>query len=289
MRCAIIGDPNRKAKDQPIIDEVREACGEAVYAPITQVRFEIGHSKKEANVSFEGKNLAEFDYVIAIPTITHSELFYTAFWILNNKAAPIDAKKYLTTLNEELLLNVLESKGIRVRKHMTVTSNASLDRVDESITYPAIVRPPKKRVIVTNKKTLKDVVSLYKIGTPIMIETPIKSKKIIWVFVLGKEVIASYEKSGKSRKTVSIDNKLKGIALKVRDIIGCNYCSIKFILKKGNWVLDKVSLSPDFSKLQKITGVNVARHIASFYAGKFRFERTWLHEKIEDIFRLGRG
>ena len=111
--------------------------------------------------------MAESDYVIPIQTITHYEMFYTALCILEGQAMPFDAKKYLFIMNDELVFNFLESNGISVRKYITVASNASLDKVGENIKYPALVRPPKKRVIVTNKQTLKDVISLYKIGTPI--------------------------------------------------------------------------------------------------------------------------
>lgn len=301
MKIAILADPNRKSKDQPILDEAEKAFGTVVYAPITQIRFDIGRASRLSRaprsgvaVRFDGADLAEFDCIITIPTITHSELFYTALWMLDAKTIPahtipIGAEKYLLTMNEELLFNFLGSNGLPVRKSITVASNASLDSVEENIKYPALVKPPKKRVIVTNKQTLKDVISLYKIGTPIRIETPIKAEKNIWVFVLGDEVIASYEKtgnSGKADRPFAVDDKLKNIAIMARELIGCDYCSMRFLMQKNEWILDKVALSPNFSNFQKITGVNIARHIVSCSSRKVKVEKPWWHTKIEEFFRI---
>ncbi len=303
MKIAILADPNRKSKDQPILAEAEKAfgAGSVVYAPITQIRFDIGRASRLSrdpmggiSVRFNGANLAEFDCIIAIPTITHSELFYTALRMLDAQTIPahtipINAEKYLLTMNEQLLFNFLGSNGLPVRKSITVASNASLDSVEENIKYPVIVKPPKKRVIVTNKQTLKDVISLYKIGTPIRIETPIKAEKNIWVFVLGDEVIASYEKTGnagKADRPFAVDDKLKNIAIKARELIGCEYCSMRFLMQKNEWVLDKIALSPNFSNFQKITGVNIARHIVSCSSRKFKVEKPWWHTKIEEFFRI---
>lgn len=287
MKCLIIGDQNRKDKDSPIIEEAERSIEDVEYAPITQIRFDLG-SEKQPKISYDGKDLSEYDCIIVIPTITHSELFYTALWMMNGKAVPINAEKYLMMMNDELLFNFLDSKGINVRNHVTLTSNASLDRVDGNISYPSIVKPPKKRVMVTNKQTLKDIVSLYKIGTPILIEEPIKSKKTVWMFVLGNEIIAAYEKSGKTRKTIAVDEKLRKTVLKIKQSIGCDYCSIKMIYQKGEWILDKVALSPNFRNFEKVTGVNIARHIISYCKRTHHIEKTWLYEKIEDMFRIKR-
>lgn len=286
MKIAILADPNRKAKDQPIIDEAKEAFGEeqVTYVPITRVRFDLS---KGVTVRFNGADLAEFDGVITIPTITHSELFYTALWMLDGQTMSFDAEKYLLIRNDELLFNLLESNGVHVRKSITVASNASLDKMDENIKYPALVRPPKKRVIVTSKQTLNDVISLYRIGTPIKIETPIKAEKNVWVFVLGNDVVASYEKSGKATKSFAVDSELKNIALKIRRLIGCDYCSMRFLMEKNEWILDKVALSPNFSNFQKITGVNIARYVVSSFLDKTRkTEKPWWHARIEEVFRI---
>jgi len=290
MKIAILADSNRESKDQPIIDEAKEAFGEeaVTYVPITQVRFDLAG---QTAVRFNGADLAEFDCVIPIPTITHSELFYTALRMLgaDEQELPLDAKKYLLIMNDELLFNFLEANGVRVREYITVASNASLDNVGEIIKYPALVRPPKKRVIVTNKQTLKDVISLYKIGTPIKIETPIKAERNVWVFVLRDEVLASYEGSGKNAKSFAVDDELKSIALKVRKLVGCDYCAMRFLMQRNEWILDKVALSPNFSNFQKITGINIARYIVSCFAEKTKkMEKPWWHTKIEEFFRIKR-
>ena len=287
MRCVIIGDPNRVKKDQPLIDEAMSKFKDVVYAPITKVRFEIDDSKNNAIVSFEGSDLSEFDSIMVIPTVTYSELFYTAMWILNGKVTPIDEEKYLLIMNEDLMLRTLSSKGIPVRKQILVASNASLDQINDSLSYPAIVKPPKKKVLVTAMHTLKDVISLYKIGTPIAIETPVRAKRVVWIFVVGNEIVAGYEKSGKARENFSADEKLKGIVMKVKETLGFDYCSMRFLLGKDGWVLDRVSISPDFAKFQKTTGVDIARYIISSCSSETKGTKTWWHSKVDGLIRRG--
>ena len=252
MKIAILGDPRRREKDEPLVKEaeLNSNFDEVVYAPINQVRFDISkHSSEEGMaVRFNGAgtNLDDFDCVIPVPTITHSELFYTAMWMLNDVCMPFDAEKYMMFMNNELLRNFLRSRKIPIREAITITSNMSLDQINNSIEFPVIVRPPKKRVVVNNPTTLKDVVSLYKYGTPIVIERPIKAEMDTWIFVVGDEVVASYKKYQKKLNRIGSDvvvgSDLNKLAVRIRKEIGCDYCAIRFLFADGEWFVDKITL-----------------------------------------------
>jgi len=295
MKIAIIADPNRKSKDEPLIKEAEAKFDVALYAPITQIRFDI--TKKETGVKgtavkMNGQEISKFDCVLAVPTITYSELFYTALWMLDDCdcAKPFDANRYLLFMNTELLRNFLRSNGIPVREFITVASNVSLDKVSESIPFPVIARPPNKKVLVTNMQTLKDVISLYKAGTPILIDRPVKSDMNIWTFVVGEEVVAAYREplkseQGKKPESIAADADLKRLAVKIKKKIGCEYCAIRFLHTGGRWIMDRITLSPDFANFQKITGINVASHvISSMLESSEKVKKAW-YRRFEYFFK----
>ena len=289
MKIAILANESRKKKDKPILDEAEQTFDEVVYAPINKVRFDIVSKKRENGITLRlnGTDLSDADCLLTIPTNNKKELFYSALRMVEGPIAPFDAKAYMLTINEELLFHYLGSNGIPVRKSVAVASNASMDRIDEKIKYPVIVRPPQKRVIVTNKHTLKDVISLYKYGTPIRIETPIKSERNVWVFVLGEEVIAGYEKVKNVSKVTAVDDDVKRLAIKVGRLVGCDYCALRFLKDKKSrkWVFDKLTFSPNFANFQKITGVNIGRHMISRYRseGEKKGRKPVWFKKIEDL------
>ena len=198
--------------------------------------------------------------------------------------------KYMMFMNNELLRNFLRSRKIPIREAITITSNMSLDQINNSIEFPVIVRPPKKRVVVNNPTTLKDVVSLYKYGTPIVIERPIKAEMDTWIFVVGDEVVASYKKYQKKLNRIGSDvvvgSDLNKLAVRIRKEIGCDYCAIRFLFADGEWFVDKITLCPDFANFQKMTGVNVARYVISHMARKItEKEKSWF-KKVEKFFKL---
>jgi len=296
MKIAILGDPRRRKKDEPLVKEaeLNSNFDEVVYTPINQVRFDISKRSSEEGMAVRfngvGTNLDDFDCVVPVPTITHSELFYTAMWMLNDVCMPFDAEKYMMFMNNELLRNFLRSRKIPIRESITITSNMSLDQISNSIEFPVIVRPPKKRVVVNNPTTLKDVVSLYKYGTPIVIERPIKADMDTWIFVVGDEVVASYKKYQKklngSGSDIVVGSDLNKLAVRIRKEIGCDYCAIRFLFADGEWVVDKITLCPDFVNFQKMTGVNVARYVISHMARKItEKEKAWF-KKVEKFFKL---
>lgn len=290
-KIAILANESRKAKDGLIIEECKKVFDEVIYAPINKVRFDIVSERAYDGIrlGYDGNDLSDVDCVLTIPTNNKKELFYSALRMIDGPFMPFDAKTYMLTINEDLLAGFMGSNGIPVRKSLVVASNITMDRINERIKYPVIVRPPEKRVIVTNRHTLKDVLSLYKYGTPIRIETPIKSKKNVWVFVLGDEVIAGYERVKDTAKVTAVDDDIKRLSIKVRRLVGCDYCALRFLRGSRGWVFDKLTFSPDFANFHKITGINIGRYMASRYINESRrVERPGWHRRIGEILKLGK-
>lgn len=270
LRIAIIGDPNRRAKDQPLIDEAEKQC-KALYAPITQLRLDLTANKRPS-VRYNNKNLSRFDYVLIIPTITYKEMFYTVARMLGDKAKPFTHKQYLLVLNEDILFKYLHRRGIHTRKSVFICASSSLPL--KNIKFPVIVRVGAKRVMVTNEQTLKDVIAFAERGKPIEIETPIKAKKIVWTFVVGDEVVAGYEKVKRTVKSTNVDDEVKKAGTTVSAALKCDYCALKFIIDQNDeCILDKVTFCPDFSNFQRITSKNIARYVISYL--KSKAEELW--------------
>ncbi len=290
MKIIIVGDPKRREMDEPLIEEAKSKFDEVVYAPISNIRFDITKSKISGGTSanFEGRDLSEFDYILPIPTPRHSELFYTLLWVMSESRMPFNADCYMTFMNNGLLRNFLMSKGVRMRPFVSVASNVPVGSIKSGLRFPVIVRPPNKRVAVSNAKTLEDVISLYKFGTPILIEKPLKSDMDTWVFVSGNEAVASYKKYQRNGNVIQPSLKgtdLSGIAVKTKNAIGCDYCAIRFLLRKNDWVVDRVTLSPDFAEFQEMTGVNIARHVISGIGENRKPKEKSFMERVEEYLR----
>jgi hypothetical protein len=281
MKIAIIGSPTRKDNDMPLILEAEKMFDSCAYVPITKVRFDMNRG---LYVKYDHADLTNFDCVLPIPTFPHRELFYIVIKMLaNHVCIPFDAEKYLVTSDSVLLSNYLNSKGIDTRSFFVVSSKSSVPYILKKMSFPLIVRPPNKKVVVHKPDTLKDILSLTKIGTPIRIETPAKAQRIVWSFVLGDDVIGCYEKG---RIFYDIDRKLRSVSRKVRELVGCEFCALCFFFSNDKWIFNKLTFSPNFAKFQDIKG-NLAAAILSHIKERTTkaAEKPWWHRIFEELRR----
>jgi hypothetical protein len=286
LKVAIIGDPNRKGKDNTLIEEAEKAFN-AIYVPINQVRLDLD---KKMSVTYQGRNLSKMDFVLVLPTITHDEMFYIVSMMLKGKTRPFSYDKYLLTLNDDVLSRSLKHYEVATRRYMFICASKSLPKELNKIKFPVIVKLKSKRIVVQNLRALKDIASFAKRGTPIKIEFPVKTKSIVWVFVIGNEVVASYERSNGSSKFVEVGGDVKKVASKVSSALNCDYCALKLIQdSKGSYLLDKISFSPNFNHFQKITSKNIASYIVSYIKKKEEEKRAeWAGGIIEAVRRFPR-
>lgn len=284
MKLAIISDPQRGEKDSPLLKEAGNFFDKILFVPVTQIRVDIA---EDFAVKYEQTNLADYDCVLPIPSLTYKEVFYIAMRVLSNSTyLPISADKYLLTTDEALLFKYLNQNGIKTRELFVISSAMAMKELLKKTKFPLIVRPPYKRVIVTNSKTLRDVLSLTKIGTPIIIEPPVYAERNLWLFLVGNEIIASYERKGKSLKPTEVGDELKKLSIKTRRLVDCDYCMLNFLLVKDQWILGKFVLSPDFPKIQEITSKDIARALLEHLAEKSKKSKERkLGEKISRLFR----
>jgi hypothetical protein len=284
MKIAIVSGPHRKDKDSPLLKEAGNFFEKVTFVPITQIRVDIADG---LHVKFGNTDLSEFGCVMPIPGKTYKEVFYIMMRVLSKSTyIPMHPEKYLFSTDEAALFNYLNRNGINTRELFVVSSQMPMSEVLKRTKFPLTVVEGHKRIVVTTPKTLKDVVSLAKVGTPIVIEPAIYAARSVFVFMVGDNAIASYERKGKQTKVIEVDDELKEIAVKVRNLIGCDYCSLSFYNSRGKWYLSKFTMSPDFGSIQRITHKDVARALLEHMAEKSRKSiDKRIGDKISRLFR----
>jgi len=283
MKLAILGSPDRKEKDLPLLNEANKIFDSSLYIPVDGINLKVG---EDTSALFKRVNLSEYDVILPIPTYRNKEFYYTCLRILEkNVYTPIPSDKFFMMWNKPLMLRLFANNGIDVRKTFVVACNVAANTIINQLKLPVIITPPsRKKVLVTNENTLKNVLDLFRPGHTLIVEKPIKPESMIWVFVIGDEIIASYEKGDKGRRPVIIDKDLERLALKIREIISSDYCAINFIRTKSTVIVNEVTLSPDFSLYQVITGKNVSRSLLSYLRTKAKKEGRSLLDRFIDSF-----
>jgi len=288
MKLAIVTTPERIEKDKNLVSEANKYFSHVVYTSIDSIKLEVG---KELEIFYSRYDLSEFDYVLLIPTVEYKEFFYTALRILENKDVliPISSEKFFMMWNRPLLLRMLAKQGIKIRKTFAIAQNIVADTIAKELKLPVMITTTKgKRVYVNKRGVLKDVLDLFRPGHMVVIEKPITPESVIWSFVIGEEVVASYERVGNSRRSIVLDEKMKEIALKIRRILGSEYCVVNFIKVGKRLIANNVTLAPDFNLFYEATGKSVSDLLLSSIAERVRSGRNVLEDIIEGMQKLSR-
>lgn len=282
MKLAIIADQRRKKKDLPIINEAKNFF-DSLYVPIDQVRLEI---ERDFAVKYNGEDLKEFDCVLPIPTLTYGELFYTVLRVLSESVyIPFDSERYLLASNQVLLFSYLRKNGIETRDFSVVTSKTPFEEIRKKVSFPLIAQPSYKKVVVTNIQTLRDVISLVRIGFPVKLEGIIKPEKNIWAFLVD-DFIAGYEKTKNVSKSLEPNDELRTTALRIKELMGCEYCALNFLKYENRLILNRFIFSPDFSKFQNATKEDIIKTLLFKLSEKVKKrteKKPW--QKIFEVYK----
>jgi glutathione synthase/RimK-type ligase-like ATP-grasp enzyme len=275
MRIGIIGDPARRQSDRLVVREAQRLFDEAVYAPVTDIRLELAG---QFAIRHDKVDLTAFDYVLPIPTPKHRDIFYAILRMLPEGRAPFRAETYLLTQNHAALFDRLARHDIPTRPFFTLASAEPLAELVRKVKFPIIVRPPYARILAPSPRVLRDVICSSRVGVPIRLESP--TRKAVWMLITEDGPVASYKLSQKRAEQVKPDRKTVHIAERVRRLIGCDYCALRFV----DHMLDQFTFSPDWLRWQEVTGRNVARHVIRSLRKRLdkRSSPTWA--KIEKVF-----
>lgn len=284
MKIAIMG-PNKEKP--PILDEAESIFDEALYVPINSVKLEVG---EEERVFYEDVDLSSFDIILPLPDETNREFMFLCLKILEKESyIPFSSSDFFIIENDALMKNKLIKCGLKVRKGAILASNRTSRMMIENLKFPIIVRSPSgKGVRATNEETLKNVLSLFKAGYIRILEKPVKAESIIWCFVVGKEVIASYEETKESTRSIHLDVETETKLFKIRRVIDSEFFVVNFIRKRKGLIINDIYLAPDFSLFKETTGKDVSKllllHLKNKVESKHRPVKS-LISSVHDIFK----
>ena len=279
MKIAIVGDPIRKEKDEGLVKAAKKYFEKVIYCPIDRVRFEI---KGKMEVSYDGERISDYECIFPVPTNRNREMFYTLVRMLNHKVLPFSPSQYLL-LSTNQIFQILKTSGIEVREHYSLFSTAGLESIKEKFEFPLIVKQLHKKVLVTNEKTLKQVISVMEKGFPIIIYKPIKPDFSVFGLTIGNEAFYYKRKEGNVLKDFSKSEKkiIEKNLRKIKKVTDLDYFAFRFIKHNNKFILDWLSFSPNFPVMRKNLGIKLEERIMKFM--KEKSETTFI--KIFSLIR----
>ena len=285
MRIAIIG---LSENNLSVVEEAKKIFDEALYIPIDSIKLEVG---EEQRAFYKDVDLSTFDIILPLVNTSYNEFMYLCLKILEkNIYVPISSDDFFIIGKKCLLMKRLMDQGLKVRKSVFLASNRTSRMIIESLKFPITIRSSSgKRVKVTNEETLNNVLSLFKAGNIRILEKPIEAESVIWFFVVGNEIIASYEQVSENLRSIGVDEDIISKIYRVKKAINSDFFVVNYIRKKDNLIVNDVFLSPDFSVLNKVSGKNTIQPLLVYLKNKVESERigviTSIFKSVHDFFR----
>ena len=285
MKIAIIG---LSEKNTSVVEEAKKVFDEVLYVPIDSIKLEVG---EEQRAFYKDVDLSTFDRILPLINTSYNEFMYLCLKILEkNVYVPISSDDFFIINKKCLLMKGLMDQGLKVRKSVFLASNRTSRMIIESLKFPITIRSSSgKRVKVTNEETLNNVLSLFKAGNIRILEKPIEAESVIWFFVVGNEIIASYEQVSENLRSIGVDEDIISKIYRVKKAINSDFFVVNFIRKKDSLIVNDVFLSPDFSVLNKVSGKNTIQPLLVYLKNKVESERVGviqsIFKSVHDFFR----
>ncbi len=161
----------------------------------------------------------------------------------------------------------------------------ALDILENGLGYPLIAKNSygslgKRVYLIRNREELSKIASELK-SVPHLFQEYIESSygKDIRVIVIGDHVIGAMVReshgdfrsnigAGGSGRPFEIDEKLRNLSLKVKNILGLDYCGIDVLFGKDGPIICEVNSNAFFKEFEHVTGINVAKQYVEYIVGK---------------------
>ena len=250
------------------------------FIPISEIKFGVG---KGASAYYRKLNLLDLDYLIinsnSSNTLTKEILFTLLRMVEKDVHTPISSDNFLLVSNRVLCSNILMKNNIKVRKIFTIAQKAVIEDILKELTFPLIITlPTKKKIVVTKRRTLLEVLSLFKPGIMITIEKVPKKFRKLSVFVVGNSVIGM-ERINEKIKIVKVGKELREVAIKIKNLFSIDFCTIDFQVSEEKFYVDDIRISYCEDLLKK-TNENLEL-LADFIENKVKEEERTLLKRIE--------
>ncbi|MGE0793367.1 MAG: RimK family alpha-L-glutamate ligase [Candidatus Woesearchaeota archaeon] len=256
---------------------------------------EISFSGKKAEILYKGKPFGKYDCVHTLGSFRYANLL-NALTIIMPDCVFMTKKASAYTVSHDKLLTqlALQKNNIPMPKTYVASTTEAARSIFGQVNYPIIMKFPQgtqgKGVLVAESfasaSSIMDALSYLR--QPFIIQEFIDTGgKDIRAFVVGDEVVASYQREAKQNeirsnihqggtgKAIELDDESKKLAVKAAKSVGAKICGVDILMSvhKGPLVLE-VNVSPGLQGITKYTGINVAEIIA-----KYLYEET---RKLKD-------
>ena len=162
-----------------------------------------------------------------------------------------------------------------------VVDEKTIDKVESLFGYPLVVKQSfgsrgKEVYLVRNRTELRERMEELKCR-PHLFQKYIESSygKDIRVIVIGEEVVGGMLRTsegdfrsnignGGTGSVFSLNEDQKRLALKIKEVLGLDYCGIDVLFGKDGPVVCEVNSNAYFREFERITGVNVAAKYADY-------------------------
>jgi hypothetical protein len=250
-QIAIIGNPNRRIQDEPLIKKSQELFSKSLYIPITELRIKSNGRMYHNKIDISGF------HVLPIPTSQYSDVFLS---VASSTAAyiPYTREGLMMFQRKVLGLPKLRKAGFSTIDIYNIISDVPLDNITSKIRFPAEVTIGEISTKVEDERHIRDMIKLRRPGQGILIKEFV-DYPLVGCFVVGKDVIAvGIEKSEKEKlKGISIGSRLRDLAISAVSTLGSDY---GFICLSGEKIVS-MTLSPNFAAIEKAANKDIATRL----------------------------
>jgi len=213
-----------------------------------------------------------------MPFMLTSQLEMMGYRLINKPSA-------IFKTNNKYLGTSLVKKTIRVPKTYLISKYLkNFQKIPQLLNFPFIIKPiisiqGKGVVKIENQEQLDNYLNKLNrrklIGSPRFVQEFIPFDKLVRVVMVGQEVIdAAYDKPkdgwqcsvclNPNVKPYPLNEKLKKISLKVKQVTGQEICMLDLFEKDGEYIFNEINNQCDLSFMQQATGINHAKKIAEY-------------------------
>jgi len=293
MRICFIGSKQKMETDNLFLEKLK-LIADVNYIPISDISLLIDNG---INFVYEYEDISKFDAIFfRIPRAKYN-LAASILEALPKKIIHLNSSKgfYLSSSKLSLYQNLSHS-GINVPR-VIFADNPQVSIFDlKLLRFPILIKVPtdKKKVMLANsQQEAKSMVdALQVLGQPILFEEYYPEAKLIRLFVLGNEIVASIERKptevnygGGLSKKVSPSKKIIKTALDVADALKTEYLRVDVLDTAEPTVVD-VNLCPLISDAIEISGVDIADKVIYYLNSKYESKEnvSRLFDEVKSMF-----
>ncbi len=275
-RIIIIGNPNRRVQDEPLIKKSQEIFSKSLYVPVTELRI-----KSNGRIYHNKTDLSGFK-LLPIPTSQYSDIFLAISSSIHGYI-PYRREGLLLFQKKLLGLAKLRQAGFLTLNIFSLINELTIDSLISKLNFPVDLTIGEISTKVIDERHLKDMVRMRRPGQAVTIKETIEYP-LTGCFVVNDEVIAVRIENEKEKlRSISIGSRLRELATGAVSTLNSNYGFICL----SNEKIVSMSLSPNFAAIERATNKDVAAPLIKHMIEAMPSARDMtVLEKIIDAFKV---